>query len=208
MSPPRKHSRNGDEMNLTIDLSQVLGPRKLEEFLKKHPGARLLDVRSPGEHESMHIRGSYNVPLDALPEYRDQIRASVDSPVVLVCQSGNRARQAEVALSESGMTKLFILDGGMGRWVEEGLEVDRGPSRISLERQVRIAAGGLALLGGALAVTLHPAWGLLAAGVGAGLLFAGLTDSCAMGMMLTKLPYNRPAGCDVEATVRALRGGE
>ncbi len=194
-------------MTRTADQSRVLSPRELSEFRALHPETRLLDVRSPGEFESSHIRGSYNVPLDTLPEHGEEIRASVEAPVVLICQSGSRARRAEVALAESGMSNLLVLDGGVTRWIQDGLEVDRGPSRMSLERQVRISAGALALAGGTLALLVSPLWGLLAAGVGGGLVFAGVSDTCAMGTLLAKLPYNRPDSCDMEATIRALEDG-
>ena len=65
---------------------------------------------------------------------------------------------------------------------------------MSLERQVRIAAGSMACAGGVLAVTLSPWFGLLPAFVGAGLVYAGVTDRCGMATLLAKLPYNRRGG--------------
>ena len=70
-----------------------------------------------------------------------------------------------------------------------------GGSRvISLERQVRIAAGSLVLLGVALGLLVHPAFIGLAAFVGAGLVFAGVTDWCGMGLLLARMPWNQTAG--------------
>lgn len=195
-------------MTTAINSSRILSPQALQELRETRPEALLLDVRTPREYESVHIRGSFSVPLDALPEHQEEIRANVVAPVVLVCQSGSRSLKAEKALSASGMANLFVLEGGVNRWLSEGLEVSRGPKRVSIERQVRIVAGLLAFLGGILAVTVHPLWGLLAAGVGGGLLFAGLTDTCAMGTLLSGLPFNRSPGCDIEATVRALKDGD
>ena len=67
----------------------------------------------------------------------------------------------------------------------------RGKKAMSLERQVRVAAGSLVLLGVALAALVHPGFVGLAAFVGAGLLFAGLTDTCGMGLLLARMPWNR-----------------
>ena len=155
----------------------------------------------------MHIAGAYNVPLDTLGEHRDDIRAHVDTPVVLVCQSGARARRAEEALAQAGMPQLHVLDGGVNGWVAAGKPVRRGAARLSLERQVRIAAGSLAAAGGVLALLVNPLFALLPAFVGSGLVFAGVTDTCGMAMLLSRLPYNRPATCDVDAMVRALVTG-
>lgn len=185
----------------------VLNARELAELLSARADVRLLDVRTPGEFESAHIRGAYNVPLDTLAEHAPGIRAHVDVPVVLVCQSGARARRAEEALRAAGMPHLHVLDGGVNGWVAAGRPVQRGRARISLERQVRIAAGSLAALGALLALTLDPLFALLPAFVGSGLVFAGVTDTCAMGLLLARLPYNRQATCDVGAVVRALKSG-
>jgi rhodanese-related sulfurtransferase len=170
------------------------------------PDTRLLDVRTPSEFESEHIAGAYNVPLDVLGEHGAEIRA-VDAPVVLVCRSGQRARKAEDALKAAGMTNLHVLDGGMNSWIAAEQPVRRGAPRMSLERQVRIAAGGLAATGGFLALFVDPLFAALSAVIGSGLVFAGITDTCMLGMLLARLPYNRPASCDVPAMVRALATG-
>lgn len=185
----------------------VIAPEELAELIRRSPGVRLLDVRTPGEYESVHIRGAYNVPLDRLDEHGPELRTSVKAPIVLICQSGQRARRAEEALKRSGMANLHVLDGGMNGWLANGLDVERGAKRLSLERQVRIAAGFLAALGGLLALTVNPLWALLSVFIGSGLVFAGVTDTCGLAMVLSRLPYNRPATCDVDAMVRALTNG-
>jgi rhodanese-related sulfurtransferase len=185
----------------------VLDARQLEELLTERPDVRLLDVRTPGEYESVHIRGAYNVPLDTLGEHSDEIRATVAEPVVLICQSGNRARQAESALKECTMANVHVLEGGMSDWLAAGLPVQRGRKRLSLERQVRIAAGSLAAAGAVLSLLLNPLFAMVPAFVGGGLVFAGVTDRCGMAMLLSRLAYNRPAGCDVAAMVEALKAG-
>lgn len=185
----------------------VIEPQELAELIRRRPGVRLLDVRTPGEYESVHIRGAYNVPLDRLGEHGAELRSLVSEPIVLICQSGQRARRAEEALEASGMANLHVLAGGMNGWMAAGLAVERGAKRISLERQVRIAAGSLAALGGLLALLVNPLFAFIPLFIGSGLVFAGITDTCALAMLLSKLPYNRPATCDVAAMVRALTNG-
>jgi rhodanese-related sulfurtransferase len=188
-------------------LPPVLRAEELERLLRDDPRVRVLDVRTAGEFESAHIRGAYNVPLDTLGEHATEIRASVADPVVLVCQSGARARRADEALRSAGMPNLHVLDGGLNGWLAAGRAVERVRPRMSLERQVRIAAGAMVATGAVLALAVNPLFALLPAFVGSGLVFAGLTDTCAMGMMLARLPYNRAASCDVDAMVRALAAG-
>jgi rhodanese-related sulfurtransferase len=190
-----------------IECEPILQPAQLAALLRQHATIRLLDVRTPGEFASLHVRGSYNVPLDTLGEHGREIGENVTDPVVLVCQSGRRARQAEEALKSTGLRSVHVLDGGLAAWLAAGLPVVRGRGRISLERQVRIVAGAIAATGGLLAIFVNPMLGVVSVVVGGGLVFAGLTDTCAMAMLLAKLPYNRPASCDVEAMVRALADG-
>lgn len=188
-------------------LSRTCAPAEVAELVRYDATTRLLDVRTPGEYETAHVAGSYNVPLDTLPEHAREIRENVQTSVVLICQSGPRARKAEEELKAAGLENLHVLDGGVNGWVAAGLPVVRGARKLSLERQIRIAAGTLAAVGGLLAVFMNPLFGLLAAFVGSGLVFAGLTDRCGMAMVLARLPYNRPASCDVAAMVRALSDG-
>ena len=188
-------------------LPPVIEPAALAEVLARHPGVRVLDVRTPGEYESQHIRGAYNVPLETLGEHGAEIRAHVDEPIALVCQSGQRARKAEAALKQSGLPNLHVLDGGMNAWAAAGLPLERAAERLTLERQVRVVAGALAAVGGLLGVLVNPLFALVPAAIGGGLVFAGLTNRCGLALVLTRLPYNRPATCDVGAMVEALKTG-
>jgi rhodanese-related sulfurtransferase len=190
-----------------LTLPPVLTPAELTSLLRDRPETRLLDVCTPGEFDAEHIAGAYNVPLDLLGEHGPEIRAAVAEPVVLICRSGQRARRAEQALRAAGMSNLHVLDGGMAAWISAGQPVRRGAPRMSLERQVRIAAGALAATGGFLALFANPLFAAIPAFVGSGLVVAGATDTCLMGMLIAKLPYNRPASCDVSAMVRALTTG-
>lgn len=168
---------------------------------------QLIDVRTPGEFMSLHIPGSYNVPLDTLHEHRETLRRHCGGPLVLVCQSGQRARRAESALREIGMESLHVLDGGVLSWQAADLPLVLGPKRWPLERQVRLVAGLLVLTGALGGLLVTPWLTLLAAFVGAGLTFAAVTGWCGMALLLAKLPYNRGRGasCDIDRVVDALK---
>src|SRR5262245_46994715 len=201
-------------MNVNISSSEasaaagLISPIDVAQLLAVDPASvRLLDVRTPGEYSTAHIAGSYNVPVDVLAEHTAEIGA-LDTPVVLICQSGQRAERADAVLRVSGQRQLRVLDGGMRAWLDAGLPVNRGAARMSLERQVRIAAGLLSAAGGFLALLVSPWFAAIPAFVGSGLVFAGLTDTCAMGMLLARMPYNRVSACDVAAAVQALRTGQ
>ncbi|EID10271.1 rhodanese-like domain-containing protein [Mycolicibacterium phlei] len=183
----------------------TLNPEDLRDMLTSGRPPRLIDVRTPAEFETAHIPGSYNVPLDLLREHRDEIAGHLRDEVVLICRSGKRAGDAEQSLRDAGLTNVHILNGGMLAWEGAGLTVNRGRQRWDLERQVRLTAGSLVLAGilGSVAV---PGLKWLAAGVGAGLSVAALTDTCAMGTLLSKLPYNRPPSCDAATVVARLTG--
>jgi len=164
---------------------------------------RVLDVRTPGEFQTAHIAGAYNVPLDLLREHRDEIVKHLDGDVVLVCRSGRRAVQAEETLHNVVLTNVHILDGGITAWAAKGFPVNRGAQRWDLERQVRLLAGSI-VLSSILGSRAMPKLKWLAAGIGAGLAGAALTNTCAMGMALSKLPYNRGATCDAQTVVAQL----
>lgn len=169
--------------------STVTSP-ELNELLKHGRAPRMIDVRTPAEFETVHIPGAYNVPLDLLREHRDEIAGHVADDIVLVCRSGQRASTAEEALRNAGLTNVRILDGGMTAWQNMGFDTRRGTQRWDLERQVRLVAGSL-VLGSILGSLAAPKLKWVAAGIGAGLATAAVTNTCTMGMLLAKLPYNQ-----------------
>ncbi|OBB45858.1 MULTISPECIES: rhodanese-like domain-containing protein [unclassified Mycobacterium] len=183
----------------------VIDSQKLVDLLNSPTPPRVLDVRTPGEFDTAHIAGAYNVPLDLLREHRDEIVQHLDEDVVLVCRSGQRAAQAEETLRTAGLANMHILAGGITAWEAKGFSVNRGTTRWDLERQVRLAAGGIVLASilGSIAV---PKLKWVAGAIGGGLTFAALSNTCAMGMMLSKLPYNRGATCDAQTVVAQLVG--
>jgi rhodanese-related sulfurtransferase len=180
-----------------------LGVHGLRESLGSPRPPHLIDVRSPAEFESVHITGAYNVPLDTLREHRDELISHLDDDVVLVCRSGNRARQAESTLASAGLTNLHVLDGGMLAWEAAGGPVSRGRLRWDIERQVRLIAGTV-VLGGVLGSLAVPGLQWVSAAAGSALALAALTNSCVMAALLSRLPYNRGATCDLDAIVAQL----
>lgn len=183
----------------------AIDSQDLRERLGSTAPPRVLDVRTPGEFETAHIAGAYNVPLDLLREHRDEIVSHLHEDVVLVCRSGQRAAQAQETLRAAGLRNVHILDGGITAWEAEGFAVNRGAQRWDLERQVRLVAGAT-VLASILASITTPKLKWVAAAIGGGLTFASLTNTCAMGMALSKLPYNRGATCDAQAVVAQLVG--
>ena len=175
----------------------------LRSLLDSPTPPRVIDVRTPGEFQTVHLPGAYNVPLDLLREHRDEIVSHMDQDVVLVCRSGQRATQAEETLRKAGLTNVHILDGGITDWEAKGFTVNRGAQRWDLERQVRLVAG-LIVAVSVLASVVVPGVEWLAFAIGAGLSIAALTNTCAMGMLLARLPYNRGATCDVRTIVEKL----
>lgn len=192
-------------MPTTATEPRRLDAQTLQARLSSDEALRVLDVRTPAEFETAHIPGSYNVPLDTLREHRAELRRHLDTDVVRVCLSGGRAEQAEQALTAAGLPGLRILDGGMVSWEATGAPVNRGRQTWALERQVRLLAGGLVATS-VLGSVAAPRMKWVAAAIGAGLAGAALTNTCAMGMMLAKMPWNRTSGspCDVDSLVQAL----
>lgn len=187
---------------MTMDTTDI-DPRTVADWLRRDRDIRIIDVRTPAEYESAHIPGSYNVPLDTLGEHAAELRRHVDEPVVLVCQSGDRAEQAGQRLAAAGMDTIKVLAGGMSAWQSTESPVNRGHQRWSLERQVRLVAGSIVLAGVVGSITV-PRLKYLAGAIGAGLTFAALSDTCMMGSLLARLPYNRTATCDVDTIVAQL----
>jgi len=169
----------------------TISPRQLHDTLANGKAIEVIDVRTPVEYREVHVSCARNVPLDQLDVAQVlSSRADPSQPLYVICRSGSRARQACEKFLAAGCTNVINVEGGTQAWDQAGLPVVRGKKAISLERQVRIAAGSLVLLGAALSL-VHPYWIGLSAFVGAGLVFAGITDTCGMGMLLARMPWNR-----------------
>jgi len=180
------------------DTVRTISPRELKGLLDAQPNLAVLDVRTPAEYASVRVPQAVSEPLDGLsPQALLQAgKVSKDQPVYLLCQAGGRATKAAGIFAAQGFSQPVVVTGGTQAWVDAGLPVTKGTSKvISLERQVRIAAGSLVFIGVLLAIFVHPYFIALSGFVGAGLVFAGITDFCGMGLLLAKLPWNsrRPA---------------
>lgn len=165
----------------------------LISWIDAHTDLIILDVRTGAEFESMHIRGSYNVPLPLLSEHADELTERLGRRVVLVCQSGARAEQARQRLGAAGIETPHVLTGGVPAFAAAGGSIVRGAQRWDLERQVRLVAGSLVITGLAGGKFLSPKFRILAGVIGSGLTFSAATNSCAMGKALAAMPWNRSA---------------
>jgi len=166
---------------------QTISPQQAQQ---QQSTSLFLDVRTPAEYEEVHIQGAVLHPLTELNPSAVRELASGKSSCIVICRSGGRARQASEKLSANGLMNISVLEGGVTAWDSAGLPVVRGKKTISLERQVRIAAGALVFIGSVLGYFVNPVWLALSAFVGAGLVFAGVTDTCGMALMLAKMPWN------------------
>ncbi len=151
----------------------------------------LLDVRTPPEYAITHVPGARSIPLNDLHRETFLAMHKPGVPVFVLCQSGARATKAIVQLERDGCDDCILVEGGTQAWIDAGLPVHRGASTIlPLMRQVQIVAGSLAAVGAALALALNPWFAILPLLLGCGLLFAGITGTCGMALMLAKMPRN------------------
>ena len=189
MTPPSTSSAQTSSASAVT----ALAPETLRSSFQEHQDLIVIDVRSAAEFENMHIRGSYNVPLPLLSEHTDELAARLGSRVVLVCQSGARAEQARQRLGGAGIGAAYVLTGGAPGYAEIGGDVVRGKARWDLERQVRLAAGSLVVLGLVGGKFVSPKVRLLAGAIGTGLTFSAVTNTCAMGKAISAMPWNKAA---------------
>lgn len=156
----------------------------------------IIDVRMPAEFAGLHAQGAKNFPLNDLdPNTIMASRSgSTDDPLYVICQMGGRSRKACEQFVTAGFPQVVNVAGGTAMWESQGLPVVRGARQVmAMDRQVRIAAGSMVLVGALLALALQPYWlGLgLASFVGLGLVYSGATDTCGMAAMLKVMPWNR-----------------
>jgi rhodanese-related sulfurtransferase len=171
-----------------------ISPLSLHQSIISGRKLHLVDVRTPREYARAHVAGAVLAPLETFERdhLAQQFCASPEAPLYVLCQSGGRAKAAIAKLEQAGVSPCVLVEGGTAGWIQAGLPVERqAVSGISLERQVRIAAGFLVLVGTTLGFFWNPACLGLSAFVGAGLMFAGITDICGMGMVLARMPWNR-----------------
>ena len=164
---------------------------KLYEQIKTGKKLKLVDVRTPAEYGAAHIEGSKNIPLGST----ELSKLETSEEIVFICQGGARAKNACSEFIQKAGANAQVLSGGIKSWQEARLPIIKGSGAISLERQVRIAAGFLVLVGSILTAAINSNFLILPAFVGAGLMFAGITDTCGMAMLLAKMPWNNNCNC-------------
>ena len=169
---------------------KTISPAELQKILVENPNAAVLDVRTPVEFAEVHVPAAKNIPLDELNPA--VLNLPKDQPVYLLCRGGQRATKAAERLAKENFSQPVVVTGGTLAWIDASLPVARGVVKvISLERQVRIAAGSFVVAGFLLGWFVDRWFFVLSGFVGAGLVFAGITDFCGLGLLLAKMPWNR-----------------
>ncbi|MCY2983953.1 MAG: rhodanese-like domain-containing protein [Planctomycetota bacterium] len=174
---------------------QTISPSQLGDLVKSGRSIHVIDVRTPLEFREIHATCAKNFPLEKLdPNEIAKTRNGSSEVLYVICKSGARGKQACEKLIAAGQSNVVNVDGGTAAWEQAGLPVVRGQKAMSLERQVRIAAGSIVFAGVLLSYFVHPYFIWLSGFIGAGLVFAGVTDTCGMGMVIAKMPWNQVRG--------------
>lgn len=189
--------------------TRTITAEELKQLHEQGQAVDLIDVRTPVEYREAHVSFARNLPLDQIdgksridsPAGAASTEGNSDgsAPIYVLCQSGNRSKQACRKLESAGHDNIVNIDGGTSACIAAGLPVTRGKKAMSLERQVRIVAGSMVLIGVLLGWLAHPGFYGLSAFVGAGLVFAGITDFCGMGLLLARMPWNKVKEASCEA---------
>lgn len=176
---------------------QVISPSELNAMVGRGESLLVVDVRSPAEYGEAHVPFAVNQPLPDLDARA--LRADIEKNgkrLVFICKSGTRGRSACEKAIAAGITAVCNVDGGTGAWIDAGFPVIRGTKSFSVERQARVVIGSMVLVGVVLGSLVHPFLLGIAVFFGAGLLYAGLFDSCPLANCLASMPWNRrKPGC-------------
>ncbi len=192
-NPPPRPANMDDLLRLNregVDIPATVSAAEAARFVEAGGAVSVIDVRTDAEFAGEHIHGSHHIRVDQVAARVDEVRA-VPAPRLLLCQSGRRATLAKKTLEALHVAGLSVVEGGIGAYVAAGGGAVKDKAVISLERQVRIAAGSLVLLGVLAGAFIQPAFLILSGFVGAGLIFAGVTDWCGMGLLIARMPWNR-----------------
>ena len=195
-NPPPRPANMDDLLRLNREgraIPKTISGPEAQQLIEAGGATSVIDVRMGVEFDGEHIAGSRSIPLDQLPARADEVRAT-PAPRLLLCRTDVRAGMAREALERLHVGGLTVITGGLEAYLEAGGVTEKGAGGLSLERQVRIAAGGLVLIGVLLGAFVHGAFLGLAAFCGAGMMFAGLTNWCGMGLLLARAPWNRGSG--------------
>lgn len=193
---------------------QTITPQAVRAQIDAGKPYELIDVRTPAEYANGHAPEAKSVPLDQFDPAAWQ-GAERPKPLYILCQGGGRAKTAAERCLKAGLPsdQLFVVEGGTNGWIAAGLAVTKeagAPKVISLERQVRIVVGVLSLAASILVLSGKPLFAIVTAFLGAGLLFAGVTDTCGLAIVLSRMPWNRASGpassCSVKNSCGIKRG--
>lgn len=178
-------------------VEKSITPAELAGRRQAHLPGDLLDVRTAPEYARAHVAGARLLPLDQLdPAAFLKTRPDVGAPLYVICQSGARAAKAVEKFLAAGFDRCVLVEGGTQGWIDAGLPVECGQSRVlPLMRQVQVVVGSLSILGAALALGLDSRFAVIPLLLGGGLLFAGVTGTCGLALLLAKMPWNRGAAC-------------
>lgn len=212
-NPPPRPANMDDLLRLNrmgVDIPPKISATATRAWVENGGAGSVIDVRTGAEFEGQHIAGSRLIPLDQVKDRIDDVRAT-PAPRLILCRTGKRAGMAIQQLAGMGVGGLTLVEGGIVAYADIGGETAQVAERMSLERQVRIVAGAIVLLGVTLGYFVHPAFLALAAFIGAGQIFAGVSDWCGMGLLIAKAPWNKTsaetgqpgAGGTCEATAPA-----
>jgi rhodanese-related sulfurtransferase len=172
--------------------AKSISPAHLCLLLAAGQSPEVLDVRTPPEFISAHVPGGTLLPLDDLNAAGYLKNHQAGNPIYVICQSGARARKAIERFEACGCYDAVLVEGGTQGWIDAGLPVNRGRSNVlPIMRQVQIVVGFLSALGSLLALVVSTWFGLIPLLLGCGLLFAGLTGTCGMAILLARMPWNR-----------------
>ncbi len=164
--------------------------KELHDMIKSNDDLQIVDVREGPEYEEERVKGAISAPFSRFKESSGAFDRDRNS--YIVCQSGKRAEQFAKKLQADGYENISVVAGGLKAWIDAGHPIEKGESMLwSLERQVRFVAGLLVLLGVIFSLVLNPMFLILSGIVGAGLVFAALTDTCGMAIFLARMPWNK-----------------
>ena len=210
---------NNVPANKTLGGARAVG--KAKRYQEASPGqvqkwlvageAVLVDVREPDEYAREHIGGAQLMPLSGFDAARAVSLVKPGQKLVMQCRGGRRSedacRQAS-SLADSG-TPIFTMTGGIEAWKEDHLpvEVNAKVSPMSVMRQVQMVIGLAVLAGSALAWFVDPVFVGIPAFFGAGLVFAGATGTCALAVLIGKMPWNRAGSVAQGASCASGRCG-
>lgn len=169
---------------------QTVDAKTAKEWLIQNK-AIIVDVREPAEYALTHITGAKLIPVDSI--HSDKLPKLGRKKLIVYCRIGRRGATAceKLLLSNSDL-EVYNLKGGMSAWEKSGFTVEKsGKTFLSIERQVQIMIGSGVLVGVILGHLIQPGFLLLSAFFGAGLLFSGITGSCGLASLLSKMPWNQ-----------------